>query len=281
MAVPIATAAGFQRSSIPADIQSAGSCSKRILVVLLTCVLTKEPVCLLGNIQWLTFVNGRPSRHLQRRQRGESHPVLLFSSATQAGCEATRTDMKLRLLGARHTFLYRPTATVYQILPQIVNPHFILLLRIFVFYTTAIPLFCTVFHLEFPQSMCYITVRKGDTNVQVNPKGSKHQEPKPDDLLKEDNFRHTSNSLREWWIEDHAADWIREQKKSSILQKERLTNDVRYQDRKEITLDCKKFWKRTAVKGYFFFYRDYRPGRGGFFYARFRRSRMPIRIAPK
>ena len=30
-------------------------------------------------IQWLTFVNDRCSRHLQRRQRGDSHPIFLFS----------------------------------------------------------------------------------------------------------------------------------------------------------------------------------------------------------
>ncbi len=42
--------------------------------------------------------------------------------------------------------------------------------RIFVFYTTTIPVFYTVLHLENPASLCYITVRKGDTNVQVKPK---------------------------------------------------------------------------------------------------------------
>ena len=104
---------------------------------------------------------------------------------------------KIKTFWARHRFPRRPTVTVYQILPCVVNPYFIPLSRIFVFCTTTTPLLCTIFHLEIPYSMCYITIRKGDTNVQVNPKGSKHQEPKPDDLLKEDNFRHTSNSLRE------------------------------------------------------------------------------------
>jgi len=47
-----------------------------------------------------------------------------------------------------------------------------------VFYTTTKLLFYTTLPLESQSSLCYITVRKGDTNVQVKPKVLKHQNRK-------------------------------------------------------------------------------------------------------
>ena len=49
--------------------------------------------------QWLTFVNGRPSRHLQRRQRGDLHPIILFSRSVYTSSPATGTTMKLSISG--------------------------------------------------------------------------------------------------------------------------------------------------------------------------------------
>ena len=51
---------------------------------------------------------------------------------------------------------------------------------------------------------------------------------------------------------DNAAEWMKRKKESSILQKERLTNDVRYQDRNEITLDCEAS-ERNGSQGLFLF----------------------------
>ena len=49
--------------------------------------------------------------------------------------------------------------------------------------------------------------------------GSKQTGTKKTKLLKEVWFRHRSNSLREWRKKDHAAEWSREQKNSSIQRK--------------------------------------------------------------
>jgi len=44
-----------------------------------------------------------------------------------------------------------------------------LALRISVFCTKTLSLFCTILHIAKAISLCYSIVRKGDTDVQVNP----------------------------------------------------------------------------------------------------------------
>ena len=44
-----------------------------------------------------------------------------------------------------------------------------LVLWISVFCTKTVSLFCTILHIAKPISLCYSIVRKGDTNVLVNP----------------------------------------------------------------------------------------------------------------
>ncbi len=59
----------------------------------------------------------------------------------------------------------------------------VFLARKSVFYTTTKWLFYTFLRLEKEEKLCYITVRKGDTNVQVKPKV-----PKKTGTVSDDDF---------------------------------------------------------------------------------------------
>ena len=105
--------------------------------------------------------------------------------------------------------------------------------------------FCTFFHIAKSIPICYLIVRKGDTNVLRNPERQALQLRKCSD--------EKGYSLR---VDEEIGcivfwNGFRCGLKEALsnLQKERLTKDVRYQDSTEVALNREN---QESVKGYFY-----------------------------
>ena len=152
-------------------------------------------------------------------------------------------------------------------------------------FFTPTPLFCVLHHLFlaylYNLPTCFYwyfvifykykkkpIVTKGFTKSQDNKLGQR------DLILK------SSHIMEEVWMESGIkmdSGWTFRNQRSNP-QKARLTNDARYQDSSEITLDCNKmYWSQgTAVKGYFILYL-FRPGQSAhraFFYCQNKKMRL-------
>ena len=84
-------------AKLPLCLISRSKAVDSISVGLLTCISSADSVCLLRKSQWLAFANDRIARYLQRRVRGDFHPILLFSRTVDLRCRpATEIFIQLK-----------------------------------------------------------------------------------------------------------------------------------------------------------------------------------------